>query len=67
MDDVGRIFLPDDFAQRRRAAPAGIRRHAATNSGVVCGAISFIATMDVPQKKKGLMSSSVSSMLTPSV
>lgn len=33
--------------------PAGISRIAAINSGVVCGSTPFIATIAVPQRKKG--------------
>lgn len=54
-------WRPDAAAHASSAAPDGMRRHAATSSGVVCGASCFIATMEVPQKKKGDTSSSVSS------
>lgn len=51
---------PDQCAHASRAPPAGMRRQAATSSGVVCGASCFMATMEVPQKKKGEMSSKMS-------
>jgi hypothetical protein len=60
MGSVG-VLRPDWRAHSSSAAPAGMRRHEATSSGVVCGASCFMATIEVPQKKKGEMSSSTSS------
>lgn len=58
--ETGVAFLPAELAQKRSAMPAGMRRQEATRSGVVCGASCFMATMEVPQKKKGLTRRAVS-------
>lgn len=60
MGSVG-VCRPLCRAQTSSAAPAGMRRQAATSSGVVCGASCFMATMEVPQKKKGDTSRAASS------
>lgn len=60
MGSVG-VCRPLCRAQTSSAAPAGIRRQEATSSGVVCGASCFMATMEVPQKKKGDTSRAASS------
>ncbi len=52
MGSVG-VCRPLCRAQRSSAAPAGMRRQAATSRGGVWGASCFMATMEVPQKKKG--------------
>ena len=55
------VLRPLAAAHTSSAAPAGTRRQAASSSGVVCGASCFMATMEVPQKKKGDTSSAASS------
>ena len=52
---------PDRCAHSSSTAPAGMSRQEATSRGVVWGASCFMATMLVPQKKKGEMSSNASS------
>ncbi|BAT11455.1 Os10g0493850, partial [Oryza sativa Japonica Group] len=46
-------LLPRAAAKATSSAPAGRRRSAATKKGPVLGMTPFIATMAVPQKKKG--------------
>ena len=46
-------FLPRAAAKATSSAPAGSRRSAATKKGPVRGMTPFMATMAVPQKKKG--------------
>lgn len=46
-------FLPRAAAKATSSAPAGSRRSAATKNGPVRGMTPFMATMAVPQKKKG--------------
>lgn len=46
-------FRPREAAKPTNNKPAGINRNADTKKGPVLGIISFIATIDVPQKKKG--------------
>lgn len=52
-DDDDFLLLLDTCAHANNSIPAGIKRHDAKNKGVVCGPSCFIATIDVPQKKKG--------------
>ena len=52
-DDDEDLLLLDTCAHASNVIPAGIKRHDAKNKGVVCGPSCFIATIDVPQKKKG--------------
>jgi hypothetical protein len=51
-EEEGDLIL-DTCAHASNAIPAGIKRHDAKNKGVVCGPSCFIATIEVPQKKKG--------------
>uniref|UniRef100_A0A2P2LQE5 WAT1-related protein At3g02690ic isoform X2 n=1 Tax=Rhizophora mucronata TaxID=61149 RepID=A0A2P2LQE5_RHIMU len=48
--------LPVEAAKATRINPAGMRRKEATKKGPRIGKTSFIATIAVPQKKKGLTS-----------
>ena len=47
------IGLPLDAAHATSTAPAGTSLTDATKSGLVAGSTSFMATMDVPHRKKG--------------
>jgi hypothetical protein len=52
-------IMPTYLANPTSKAPAGISRVAATNIGPALGRIPFIATIAVPQKKKGDIKSKV--------
>ena len=52
--------LPLNPAKATRSKPAGMRRKEDTKKGPVRGKTSFIATIEVPQKKKGETSTAVS-------
>lgn len=46
-------FRPREAAKATKSKPAGINRNEDTKKGPVLGKTSFIATIAVPQKKKG--------------
>lgn len=52
--------LPLNPAKATKSKPAGMRRKEETKKGPVRGKTSFIATIEVPQKKKGETSTAVS-------